>query len=70
MSDTASNIFTGFMAGFILASVVGFISNGCDVNQRRTQWEADAVKHGAATWTVDENGNRVFEWKEQEQGEK
>ena len=28
------------------------------------------LRHGAATWTVDENGARVFRWKEQEQGEK
>lgn len=32
--------------------------------QERLKWEADAVKHGAATWSVDENGNRVFRWKE------
>lgn len=29
----------------------------------REQWEKEAVRHNAATWTVDENGNRVFKWK-------
>lgn len=29
----------------------------------RLKSEAEAVRHGAATWTVDESGNRVFQWK-------
>lgn len=28
----------------------------------RDRWEAEAVRHGAARWTVGESGNRVFEW--------
>lgn len=32
----------------------------------RGRFEREAVKHGAATWSVDENGNRVFKWKGQE----
>lgn len=27
----------------------------------------EAVLHGAATWSVDESGKRVFEWKQQAQ---
>lgn len=28
-------------------------------------FQEEAVFHGAAQWTVDESGNRVFEWKAQ-----
>lgn len=47
-----------------------YIEKYMDGATDRERWEADAVKHGAATWSVDENGNRFFRWKEQEQGKK
>lgn len=52
------------------ATINGLIGMAVGIQVARRNWEADAVKHGAATWTVDENGNRVFRWKKQEQGEK
>lgn len=42
------------------AALISFEWTRSTINE---QWEADAVKHGAAIWTVDESGKRVFEWK-------
>lgn len=56
----------GFVIGFSLATALFvFLVVGCDM-RGRDYFEREAVKHGAATWTVDENGNRVFKWKGQE----
>lgn len=45
---------------FMLAATI------CKVNQDRIDnFQAAAVQHGAAEWTVDENGKRVFRWKDQ-----
>jgi hypothetical protein len=56
--------FAGFCVGFLGAFGLCIVLGAYDISARRTLWEADAVRHGAATWSVDESGKRVFEWKE------
>jgi len=53
----------GFVIGFSLATALFFTLMLCGDMRGRNHFEAEAVKHNAATWTVDENGNRVFKWK-------
>lgn len=53
----------GFVIGFSLATAVFFMLVLCGDMRGRDYFEREAVKHGAATWTVDENGARVFKWK-------
>ena len=52
----------GIMFVFFCAFMAG-------VAQKQFSMEREAVKHGAATWSVDENGNRVFKWRDIELGE-
>ena len=45
---------------FLLAATI------CKVSEDRIDnFQSEAVQRGAAEWTVDENGNRVFRWKDQ-----
>lgn len=56
----------GALLGVFFASVSWIAFDDFVANKSlRHSWEAEAVKHGAATWSVDENGDRVFRWKEQ-----
>ena len=63
MSDEAP---IGFLLGVFLSFVL-FVPIMLFTEARlRDRFEREAVNRNAATWTVDENGNRVFKWKGQE----
>jgi len=47
--------------GLLCGGAVGGCIQGAAVGNK---YESEAVQHGAAEWTVDENGKRVFRWKE------
>lgn len=57
-----------FVAGFLCGAFVFAAAGTIGKTAVREAMEAEAVKHSAATWSVDvETGKRVFQWKEQTQ---
>lgn len=52
-------------AWFIVFSVIALNAAAFMVaKKQRDDLKAEAVKHGAAEWVVDVNGNTTFKWKE------
>ena len=49
------------VAAFALAfGIFTACVSGCGVNEH---WKKQAVKHGAATWEVNDDGSTTFKWK-------
>ena len=60
----AGELAFGMLIGFICGCMFAFSLFGEQMDKKNSAWEASAVSHGAATWEVDEDGQRVFKWKE------
>lgn len=53
----------GSIIGVFFASVAWMAKEDFwDEPRQQERWQSEAVRHGAAKWTVDESGKRVFEW--------
>lgn len=62
MNDCDFAGFVGFLAGLIIAGLIG----GCIVQDTKREWKEKAVAHGCAYFELNPtNGTSTFRWKDE-----
>ena len=62
MKQTFFEQSQGFVIGAIVMSLLLFFFNATP-NAVEKKWQVEAIKHHAAEWVVDNEGNTSFQWK-------